>query len=332
MALTQPVEDPAYTVTYGGTAIGAEISDLVTSLVYTDVEHGESDTLELTCEDRDHRWKRAWFPELAAQLTATLGYADGRLLNCGAFELDEIAWDGAPDTVRIKALATVITPTLRTNQSVGYDDTSLVEIVETVAQRNGLTARHDIDPAISLDRVTQNHERDLPFLCRLAEDYNYAFAVRGSFLDFWSIPGLEARGPVLTLDRRDLKSFSLALKSQDTDKEGTVDYQDPDKKQAVRGKDARQAAPGDSHRLLKRARSPELAERQAKAHLHRKDKRQLAGSLTIVGEVRLVAGINLQLTGLYQLDGKYHVERSTHRLARGGGYESEAQLYRVDPA
>jgi len=331
MAREIPVEDPWYSVTYAGVGIREDLSGLLTELTYTDVEHGESDTLEITCEDREHRWKREWFPTLAETLTAEIGYEDGRRLKCGTFQLDEVTWEARVDTVRIKSLATIITPHLRTRESVGYDQASLLEIVETVAKRNGLTPRHDIDPSIRMDRVTQNHERDLPFLTRLAEDYGYAFTVRGPELHFWYIPTLEARGPVLTYKRSHLKMCCLSLQSEETAPQGEVCYQDPNACTLRKGCAGDVSATGDTYRRLQRAPTQDLAERQAKARLHGKDKRGLAGTLTVVGDVRLVAGINLSLSGLFGLDGKYHVESTAHRLARGLGYETQAQVYRVSP-
>ena len=329
---THPVEDPVYTVTYNGTAIGEDISTLITELVYTDVEHGESDTVELTCQDLDDRWKKEWLPDLAAKLHVTIGYRDGRRLDCGDFELDEVEFaggGGAGDTVRIKALATVISPALRTKQSVGYDQTSLAAVVAKVAARNGLTARHDIEGSIKIDRLTQNHETDLAFLHRLAEDYGYAMAVRGGFLDFWSIAKLEARPAVLTVARTQLKAFCLKQQSKEAAKKGEVSYQCPETKKKVLGSCTEQASTGDTQRHLQRVPSEGAARAQAKAKLHGKNKHQADGTLGMVGEVRLVAGINLALTGLYGLDGTWHVERSTHRLTRAGGYESEATIYRV---
>lgn len=330
MPYTTPVEDPTYRVTYAGADITADISDRCISLTYTDVEHGESDTVEVTCEDLDHVWKDPWWPELKTTLEVEIGYEDGRRLDCGVFELDETSWTGPPDTVDLKALATVITPALRTNHDVGYDEVRLIDIVETVAKRNGLEPRHDIDERIRFDRVTQNHERDLPFLTRLAEDYNYAFAVRGTQLHFWYIPTLEQQGPVAVYRRQDLTRFSLALQSEETKPVGEVNYAHPDAKLNVRGEGSRGAVPGDSHRLLKRARTEDLAKRQIDAHLHRTDKRQLSGTLTMVGDVRLVAGANLELVGLRKLDGIYHIERSAHRLQRSIGYQTEVTVYRVD--
>ena len=332
---THPVEDPWYSVTYNGTAIGEDISTMVTELTYTDVEHGESDTVELHLQGLDQRWKKAWKPDLAAKLHVEIGYEDGRRLVCGDFELDELEFadsGGAGDTVRIKALATLISPALRTKQSQGYNDTTLVGIVTAVAARNGLTARHDIDAAIKIDRSTQNHEADLPYLRRLAEDYGYAFAVRGTHLDFFSIAGLEAKAAVLTCDRTQLKAFCLKQQSKEAAKQGEVSYQCPTTKKKVLGTCTDKATTGDTQRHLKRVPSEGAARAQAKAKLHDKDKHQMDGTLAIVGEVRLVAGINVQLTGLFGLDGKWHVERTTHRLSRSGGYESEATIYRVAEA
>ncbi|HWO57695.1 MAG TPA: Cro/Cl family transcriptional regulator [bacterium] len=327
--LETPVEDPVYKVIYNSRDITADITPYVTHLTYTDHEHGQSDEVEITAEDREHRWKSAWYPDVSAWLEVEIGYADGRRLRCGSFELDEIEFDGVPDTVRIKALATIITPKLRTHRSAGYDGKTLKGIVEEVAARNGLTVRGDIEP-IALDRVTQNHEKDLPFLVRLAEDFGYAFSARGKFLDFHRVADLEAAAPALTYRRLDLKHFTLREKAEATYPEARVSYLDPDLKKLIQDRDDRDGIKtGDTHALLKRAKERGIAKKKAESHLHLKDKRQIAGSITVVGDTRLVAGINLVLQGLYRLDGKYHVTDSSHRLDRQGGYESEAELYRV---
>ncbi|AAU90997.1 phage late control D family protein [Methylococcus capsulatus] len=324
-----PVEDPVYSVIYDNVNITADISGLVTELIYTDHEHGESDSVELKIEDREQRWKNEWYPDISARLSVSIGYADGRRLDCGDFELDEIEFDVMPDTVRIKALATVITPKLRTPRSYGYDDTSLRAIVQQVAARNGLTVRGDIE-GIALDRVTQNHEKDLAFLTRLAEDYGYAFAVRGDALDFHSIATLEAAPSAFSLHRRQLKHCTLSEKSEATYPDGKVSHHDPDQKALVYDWDEKgNIKTGDTHALLKRAKHRGIAKRKASSHLHQADKKQLSGTLGLVGDTRLVAGINLDLTGLFKLDGKYHVTTSTHRLDRSGGYASEAEVYRV---
>jgi uncharacterized protein len=323
-------DGPTLTLTYAGANLSDALAGAVLDLTYTDVEHGESDTLEVTLADPERRWQQTWYPDLGQTLTATLGYTDGRRLDCGTFELDEVTWEAPPETVRLHAIATPITPKLRTRQSLGYDQRTLAAIVQQVASRNGLAYRGDIDAGLTLPRVTQNHERDLAFVRRLAEDYGYSFTVKGRELHCWSVKGLERRAAVLTLARTALSSATLAWKSEDTAPEGEVTWQDPQSKKVIRGTVKLPAEPGDTERRLSRAPTQGLAERQAEARLYQKDKRRFTSTLRLPGEVRLVAGVNVTLEGFYRLSGTWHVERSVHRLSRGEGYTTEVSLYRVE--
>ena len=51
---------------YNGTAATAEISGFVTDISYTDPASGEADSLDITLQDRDHRWTGAWIPVAGA--------------------------------------------------------------------------------------------------------------------------------------------------------------------------------------------------------------------------------------------------------------------------
>lgn len=54
-----------------------------------------------------------------------------------------------------------------------------------------------------------------------------------------------------------------------------------------------------------------------------------AGSLTLPGNPKLVAGVTFDLTDCGKLSGKYLIESARHRLDRGGGYTTELEVKRV---
>ncbi len=81
------------------------VSQYVTSIEYTDVEHGESDELQICFEDSKKLWQGAWIPVKGDCLRAYIGYEAEKLLNCGVFEIDELEYDTPPDVITIKGLA-----------------------------------------------------------------------------------------------------------------------------------------------------------------------------------------------------------------------------------
>src|SRR5690348_232008 len=202
MAITiaYPVRTPTWILTYSGVNITADISHMVLSISHVDELGGRSGELEIQLEDRERRWQGPWFPQQGDVVSLLIGYTGEQLLLCGEFQIDDLELEGPPDVFHLRCLPAWITPSLRTRQSLGYENQTLLQIAATVAARHGMSvvgAPNGIDP--SYLRITQKQETDLEFLCRLANEYDYDFTVRGAQLVFYSRSSLEARPAVLTI-------------------------------------------------------------------------------------------------------------------------------------
>ena len=81
--------------------------------------------------------------------------------------------------------------------------------------------------------------------------------------------------------------------------------------------------------MTTKAENKQQAEKKAQAALHRANSRQQEGSISLEGQPLLVAGNNFELTGLGQLSGKYHIEKSTHKISATGGYTTDLEIKRV---
>ncbi len=87
------------------------------------------------------------------------------------------------------------------------------------------------------------------------------------------------------------------------------------KQQAQRGK------------IVKRVTSKQEAERIAKAELRKRNLRQVTGNLVVIGDFRLVSGINILVKGAGAFDGKFAVEEATHKLMP---YTTELKIRRIE--
>ena len=74
---------PIFELFYDKKNITKDVSPYVTSIEYTDVEHGESDELLISFEDSEKLWQGAWIPSKGDCLRAYIGYEAEKLLNCG---------------------------------------------------------------------------------------------------------------------------------------------------------------------------------------------------------------------------------------------------------
>ena len=325
------VPTPAWSLVYQGTDITRDIAGDVVSVTYTDKLHGESDDLELEIEDRDGRWRDPWYPGKGDTVEATIGLAPGGTMPAGTFKIDEISFSGGRrgDTVTIRALAAAITQDLRTRRSESYESTDLATVIDQVAARHALEVVGPIDP-IPLERVSQDDESDLAFIKRLAETYGHAATVRGDQLVFHRLQELRSGDAVLVLQRRELKRYQLQDQGREIYKAATVSYQDPETKELVEHTvEAEGVETGDTLKRYVRAENPAQAEQKAKALLDEKNRRKVAGSLSIDGRPQAVAGVNVALQGMGRLSGTYLITQSIHSQERGGGYSVELEVERV---
>ena len=54
------------------------------------------------------------------------------------------------------------------------------------------------------------------------------------------------------------------------------------------------------------------------------------GSITVAGNVKLVAGINIELTGIGKFSGKWHVVSSAHDLDNSSGHVTTAAIRKIE--
>lgn len=323
------VRRPVFFIEYEQKDITTYITPFVISVTYTDYEHGKSDEIEIQLEDRDHLWKSSWYPRKGDTLTLRIGYEGEPLLPCGSFEIDEIELSAPPDVVSLKGLGTNIKKALRQENTVAYENKTLKQIAEEIAQKHGFELVGEIKE-IKVKRITQKQERDLAFLKRLAEDYGYVFKITDNKLVFYEIEKLEKAQVVFVIDRKDMISFSLRDKTHELYKACEVSYHDPKgKKLLTHTTQADGVVKGDVLKLNERCENKEQAMAKAQAALHRKNSLQTEGTITVTGNPKLVAGSNIEVTGLYVLNGKYQIVSSRHTIDRSAGYKTELEVRKI---
>jgi len=331
-AIAYPVRSPGWILTYQGVNITADISHMVLSISYIDELGGRSGGLEVELEDRERRWQGGWFPQQGDVVSLLIGYSGELLLPCGDFQVDDLELQGPPDVFYLRCLPTWITPSLRTRNSCGYEDQTLLQIATTIAARHGMTvvgAPNQLD--VTYLRITQKQETDLAFLRRIAIEHDYDFTVRGAQLVFYARADLEAQPAVLTLSRHQVERFSFVSKTHLIYKQAQAAYFDPYSKQLyTQTMQANPAvAPGDVLKIVARCENGQQALERASAALHGTNRLLVTCRLLAPGTTLLMAGNNVALSGWNVMDGTYIIERAQHRLSRATGYITEADLRMV---
>ncbi|QMM53891.1 phage late control D family protein [Enterobacter sp. RHB15-C17] len=204
---------PAYMLTVDGTDITQNFSDRLIGLTMTDNRGFEADQLDIELDDADGLVE---LPPRGASLTLWLGWQGSALLNKGSFTVDEIEHRGAPDTLTIRGRSADFRGTLNSRREQSWHDTTLGVILETIAQRNKLTASvADTLKAVPVPHIDQSQESDAAFLARLADRNGASVSVKyGKLLLLKAGSAVTASGkpiPQMTVERGDGDRHQFAI-------------------------------------------------------------------------------------------------------------------------
>ncbi|QQE39161.1 phage late control D family protein [Enterobacter asburiae] len=147
--------------------ITQNFSHRLISLTMTDKRGLEADQLDIQLDDSDGLLD---LPARGARLSLWLGWEGTPLEEKGDFTIDAIHFRGAPDTLTIQGFSADFRGKLNVRREQSWHDTTIGAIVDTIAQRNQLTASVASGLAsIAISHIDQSQETDAAFLSRLAE-------------------------------------------------------------------------------------------------------------------------------------------------------------------
>ena len=147
--------------------ITQNVSPRLISLSMTDKRGLEADQLDIQLDDSDGLLT---LPARGATLTLWLGWEGTPLEPKGNFTIDTIEFQGAPDKLTIRGCSADFRGKLNVRREQSWHDTTIGAIVNTIAQRNQLTASVAAGlSSITISHIDQSQETDAAFLTRLAE-------------------------------------------------------------------------------------------------------------------------------------------------------------------
>lgn len=335
------VQTPDFELLYEAKQITQYVKPNLLRLTYTDYLSDQSDELQVEFEDIERKWVGSWFPTQGDKLSLQLGYKGEPLVNLGSFELDEIEWQWSPDrgsAVSLKALSTGVTKANRTLKPKSYENTTLANIVKTVAKRLKLKVTGTVAD-IPIQRATQYQERDVEFLTRLAHEYHHSFKIVNQTLVFTTMASLEDRTPVAVIDYSEVKSLRLRDRIKDTVAKVEVTGFNQHEKKALKStkkhkakrpsKKQAAANSADTLKIVTRGESQAQINARADAALAENDYQQ-AGNITVIGNPKLVAGNTIWLTNVGMFSGKYLIKQARHSLDKNQGYLTDLEIKMIE--
>ena len=327
--------------TEAGKSVSEDILPDLLSFTYDDKETNEADEISITLKDPTGKWASKWKPDGGEVVRAYIGSGtvDGkkeRELFCGKFFVDSLRTSGSPKA---------------------WEKKTLKGIAQEIAAAAKVKLLFDSKENPSYDRQDQKAESNLKFLSRLCEDAGLSIKVTDSQIVIFDQAFYEKKKPVktLTLGVSDILSWDFESQQSETYKSCTISYRNPKekKKSSAGGYTSNEydidAVPekknpavmtytyvdpnaddnGQEYQVKKRATSISEAKRIAKATLRKLNLRKMTGSLSLVGDTSLVAGVVINLKGFGSFDGAFIIESASHSVSTSG-YVTSLSVRRVN--
>lgn len=324
-------------ILYNNKDITTDISESLEEFTYADKTSGEADELTIRLHNIQGLWGLEWYPEKGAELQASI-IQGTQILECGKFFIDQLQLTGnksSGDTVTIKGLSTGIKQGVRTIVSHANENKTLKQIATSIAAKYGWKVQGNI-PDIKIGRTTQTRETDLHYLARIASQFGMIFSVRADLITFTSIFDLENKNAALTLQRRDITSWDITDKTLHVYIEAISSHYNVKEKKIVQfitpgGKVIPYATQttGNFLNIKSRAENEQQADLISKAAIYQNNSLQQEGSVSMPGNIIVVAGINIIIEQLGRFSGNYHVVGSTHTVNKSNSYVTNAEIKRV---
>lgn len=245
------------------------------------------------------------------------------MLDIGTFEIDGVDMSGPPDKITVKGTSIPYTSTLRMEKkSKAWENYTLKGIGEEIAQKNRMQLMYEATDNPLYKRKEQIQTSDIKFLQTLCYAAGMDLKVTSMTIVIYDAAEYDKKPSIKTFRKGSSDVISYRMGTSLTDTAYTschVSYSDPDSKETIEytyTPDS-DAGTGQTLEINEKVRSTEEAMVLAKKRLREKNTQEYTASLTVVGDVTLVAGVTVKLEGWQQFDRKYKVTQAKHRLLNG---------------
>ena len=307
---------------YDSTPISSEVGPDVESLTYTDCASDTCDSIDVQVNARDDKWITSWWPHRGAVLHPKVKGLDWNVENdtwemdCGLFVLDDVSFTDCQGTITMGGVSKPSDSDFsELERDVIWKNTSIKRIGAKIAARYGLAFTYDADDYdIECD---EQDGTDSSYYNGLCKNYGLILKVYARRLWVYDREKYKAKRAVRTFDRSQIRpgSFGYTATLSGTYTGGYFNYTDADK-----DIDIECSVGGGSHTksVNRRATSVYDASVQLCAELNSANHGTVKLRFGVDGDWRVSAGNCIALTGFGNLNGKYFVDKVTHKVSSNG--------------
>lgn len=336
--LTVRGRKPVPTIRFNGKNVTETVSSYLTSLSYTDVASGESDSIDLTFHNVGMKWLKNWYPVKGDRIAASINFKNwyemktSNTYSCGSFVLDSIGFQGGPIRMSLGALAVPVKDAFKaTSRTVTWKNITIREIAKKIADRYGLKLSYDAG-SVTIENLEQNDQTDSAFLYELCKTYGLAMKVYSNRIIIYDKGEYEKKKTVVTLTRSDFLEdewdYSDSLIGTYTG--ANISYQgaaDDEEIKTYVGFSEK----GSSLRTLnitEKADNLKDAKLKAAARVNEENEKTTTLSGKIQANPKITAACNVQIEGMGKINGKYFIDKVVTEVGESGSSMS-LEMHRI---
>ena len=324
--------------TYNNAAFPEEAGKDIESITYVDSASDNSDSIDITFDASDPKWLNNWLPVKGAKIKPNIvgrnwdsrtGKGD-YTLKCGLFILDDISFSSYPSKMSVGGVAKPANQDFseRKREKV-WKNTSIKRIGKTIANRYGLKFTFDAqDYSIETD---EQDATDSSYYNTLCKNYGLILKVYNMRMWVYDRERYKKKNPVKTFGKSDMVRGSLNYSTTlyGTYTGGYFEYTDGDK-----DIDIIASIGGGSHtkNVSRRASGVLDASIQLCADLNNANHGKTKIKFSTGGEWKVCSGNVIKLKDYGKLNGKYFVDKVTHKYSASGGFTSDIEASKIEKA
>lgn len=314
-------------ITYENKNITQDIAPFLLSFSFNDNSGGNADDISLSLEDRKGTWINHWLPSKGDKIQASIE-SNQNILPLGIFEVDEINYSCPPRVLSIKAISSGVKNNLTSEKkNRAWENVNLSRIAKDLAANANLGVYFGASQDYFFERKEQSHQSDLEFLKELCANYNLDVKINDGKIIIHEINSSENFSSEINSQDKKIISWKFTSKSAGIFKAAKVSYHHAQKGETIEAEYEDDSVEGSEKvlEISERVENNSQALDIAKEKLQNANAKEISGSISLIGDTRFLAGVNILCSDFGMFSGKYFVERVTHNISRSG-YQTELFL------
>lgn len=318
---------PKVIITYQDKNVTSDFAPVLKSVSFRDYLEGRASEIEIVLSNEKGFFFGDWYPAIDDKITVKMGYENADLTDCGTFWVDEVKLSGSRggDECNIRALSVRSSALHAPVKKQNHYRIPIRDFAGKLAAELGLKATGDLDGMWS----GIQEESDMKLMYRIARETGCVLRIEGNLLVFYKISNIRKQGDepqkVLEIPRGNVLSYDISDKAEGRITRCTVKWWDAKTKKAVSGNYDAGLKGGGSVTVWEEVKDETEARKKAQDYITDRNKKGEEFTMSLMGDVRLRAGICVQPSGYGRFDKVYYIAEAKH-LISNTGYSTQITL------